>query len=460
MALTRTQMIDAYQTSDRRFDGRFYLCVRTTKIYCKPSCGARKPKPENVDFASTLEDAQRTGFRPCKRCRPDEDASDEANRSLAAIWYRPERFAGAHEMGEYLGKKPTALAEWTRTHAHRTPLRLLNAAKVERAMALLREPSLSVGEVGLEVGFESQSVYYERFGEFTGLAPGAYRSLGAEFTVDLGPESAVRATMRTMGRDPGSATERVTGDRLEFVAGDVVVTATVSGSKLNVRTEGDPYLAHHIVVRMFGLGQDVDGFRASIESSPLAGAHQSFGPLRLPMTADAYEALAWSILGQQIALPFAYQLRRTLYDLASDPIRDGFTTRLEPARVANLNPAELTSRKFSARKVEYLLGVSAQIVSGELDLEAMARHSAVDVASRLTAIRGLGPWTVNYVMMRGLGFADCLPVGDTGLRSGLTRAVGGERQLTVSEIETAMNVYRPHRSLATYLLWQSLGGAA
>lgn len=454
-------MVDAYMAGDARFDGRFFTCVHTTGIYCYPSCRARKPKPENVSFVATVEEAQRLGFRACKRCKPNQpivDPADLASTILRSIWEHPERFADTTDLQRLVGKKSSALAEFTRMHAQRAPLQLLNDARIAAAKRLLLGTNRSVGEIALEVGFESQSTFYEQFAKLVGMAPITYRGLtkANHFELALPVEQPILPVLKTLGRDPFSPTERVEGNQIVFSTRTGLARAEVGHGFVRCVTEGDALDAHGAVCRYFGFGQDAAAFAASLNGDALGDLVRKNAALRVPLTGDIFEAVLWSIIGQQINLPFAFMLRRRLYEKVGKPLKDGFYRPLNPADVAKIDASDLLSFQFSQRKAEYIVDTARLIEADVLSIHNMATESAMLVEKRLLAIRGLGPWSVNYIMMRGLGLSDCLPLGDTGLRAALERLHSADEKLSTEAVESLMDRYRPYRSLATYHLWQSL----
>jgi len=125
-----------------------------------------------------------------------------------------------------------------------------------------------------------------------------------------------------------------------------------------------------------------------------------------------------------------------------------------PAAIARLEPADLRAWQYSRSKAEYLIGAARLIVAGTLDLAGLPGMSATRAERSLLAVRGLGPWSVNYVMMRSLGFADCVPLGDTGVTSGLRTLFKLEERPDIDATRRLMTVFSPHRSLATAHLWQ------
>jgi len=178
--------------------------------------------------------------------------------------------------------------------------------------------------------------------------------------------------------------------------------------------------------------------------------------LRIPQTLDAYEALVWVIVGQQVNLEFASVCRARLIELCGTPAGAGALVHPTPAQVAKLDYGDLTALQFSGRKAEYLIDISRCIAAGELDLEGLAGASAEHIQKTLLAVRGLGPWSVQYLMMRAFGLADCVPVGDSGLVSALKTFFELDEKPDASETLRLMEVFAPDRSLASFHLWKSL----
>jgi len=164
------------------------------------------------------------------------------------------------------------------------------------------------------------------------------------------------------------------------------------------------------------------------------------------------------VVGQQISLPFAFTLRRRLAELCgSHAPTDNLIAPPTAAQVARLDYADLTPLQFSQRKAEYLVDAARLAVSGNLPLEALAQTAtAPQIEARMLALRGFGPWSANYVMMRGFGLADCAPLGDTGLSAGLQRFFALGYRPNAPQTVALLEPFAPHRSLATAHLWASL----
>ena len=186
-----------------------------------------------------------------------------------------------------------------------------------------------------------------------------------------------------------------------------------------------------------------------------------FGPLvvRLPglrivQSATVFEALTWAIIGQQINLPFAISLRRSFIGQAGRLHSSGLWCYPEAADVARLELDTLTSRKFSRAKAETLLRVARMAADGELDLGL--NDDPQRSAAQLLAIKGVGPWTVNYTLLRGYGYADCSLEGDVAVRSAIGLAQGMAEKPSIAQAQDWLAAYAPHRTMAAAYLWASL----
>jgi DNA-3-methyladenine glycosylase II len=176
--------------------------------------------------------------------------------------------------------------------------------------------------------------------------------------------------------------------------------------------------------------------------------------LRIVQSATVFEALTWAIIGQQINLPFAISLRRTFIGQAGRVHSSGLWCYPEAGDVARLGLDVLTSRKFSRAKAETLLRVARMVADGELDLRLDDDPQAS--AAKLLAVKGIGPWTVNYTLLRGYGYADCSLEGDVAVRSAIGRLLGMAEKPSIAQAQTWLAAYAPHRTMAAAYLWASL----
>jgi AraC family transcriptional regulator, regulatory protein of adaptative response / DNA-3-methyladenine glycosylase II len=462
-----------------RYDGKFIVGVLTTGIYCLPSCRAKPPKPENVRMFKTEEEALAAGLRACKRCRPDlfyrgEDEGVALFEGLTArVRADPDKFSDAGALAATCGVSLTKLGEVMRDHAQLAPVAWLRRERVRAACHLLHAGEDRIADIGFGVGFESESVFHRQFFATTRVTPGAYRALQTTTVFLLHLPSAWREQeiLAYHARDAESACERVDGRRIfkALATGDGPVILEVSLENEgawcrghSARRLGQDTMAklHGAALRMLGLATDTAGFeaRASRNENFASLAARRKG-LRLPVTPTAFDGLCWAIIGQQVNVAFAAALRREAINLAGEPVE---AMRAHPAaeRVADLDIADLTRRRFSRSKAEYLVHAAREVASGRLPVEYLGEGSAIAGEKRLTNIRGIGTWTARYALMRGAAFADCAPVGDSALATALQRLHRTEERPEAAAVHEMMRVYSPHRSLATAHLWASLKDAA
>lgn len=211
---------------------------------------------------------------------------------------------------------------------------------------------------------------------------------------------------------------------------------------------------------------DILGLR--IDPTPFmqsAGGDALLGPvirrlpgLRIVQSATVFEALTWAIIGQQINLPFAIALRRTFIRQAGRPHPSGLWCYPEAGDVARLGVEELTSRKYSRAKAETLLRLARLVDEGKL---LLARDDdPAHATEALLAVKGIGPWTVNYTLLRGYGYPDCSLHGDVAIRTAFQRLLGEAAKPGIARTEALLARYKPHRTMAAAYLWASLNQSA
>jgi AraC family transcriptional regulator, regulatory protein of adaptative response / DNA-3-methyladenine glycosylase II len=473
MRMSNSQMYSRFAASDPAWNGRFFTGVLTTGIYCLPSCKARKAKPGNVRFFPTCAAAREAGLRPCMKCHPDDFARgadpvlESIEELVAEVRGDPGRFADARSIVRRSGFGTTRCFELIRQHFHSTPADLLLGARIERARRLLIGGDSSVTEAAGESGFESISVFHEHFRSQNGMTPAAYRDLrsGGPFSVDLPQGFPLPHLLRTLGRDPVSATERLEGTTYETASDLDGVPALVrvqfgsAGAAVSIESQSpigaaEAAAAHRQVAGMLGLGQDAAAFSRLARRLGLGRLVSGRTGLRLSQTPGVMDGLLWCIIGQQINLPFACVLKRRLVENLGIRLPGGLYSLPTAGAIARLDPSDLRQWQYSRQKAAYLIGAARLVAEGKLDLTALRSMSATRAERTLLAVRGLGPWSVNYLMMRSLGFADCVPIGDTGVTSGLKSLFRLDERPDGDATRRLMSVFSPHRSLATAHLWQ------
>ena len=343
-----------------------------------------------------------------------------------------------------------------------------------QAAVRLADGAVTVEAAHRETGHASASAFARAFRERFHATPRAFAALRHTGRLRIhydGPFDT--ATVLTyLGRDPHNAAERVAGRRytrhLPVGASQLLVHIELGETACTVALpdapDGETALAvHGAVTRLLGLAQPLKDFHAHAGDHPVMGALLRRWPgLRVPQTPTPWEALCWAVLGQQINLAFAYRLRNRLVRLANgvapDVPQDGTPLPFpSPEQVLAVPDEALTAQQFSRGKVRYLKAAAAALTDGELGRLLRDGASPDEVMPALRRVTGIGPWTGNYVLMRGLGHADALPVGDAGLRNAMRLCFGLDALPNVAQQEALMAPFHPYRSLACYYLWKALG---
>lgn len=268
-------------------------------------------------------------------------------------------------------------------------------------------------------------------------------------------------------RDPQEIAEQVTGQVLRkgliwrdrpacltiaLRAGHAEAGLAVDGSVLD--HDREMFLA--MVRRMLGLSQQVEAFEQSYRDHPQVGRLIAQQPgLRVPVTATPFEALTWAVTGQQISVHAAVSLRRKLIRLAGRQHSSGLFCYPEPHQLALLTEDDLRQAGFSLAKARTLLTLSRLIVEGRLPLEQWLHTLPVDeMQRRLQEVRGIGPWTINYLLLRGFGWLDGSLHGDVAVRKGLQRLLALPELLSIEQTRQWLAEFSPWRALVAAHLWK------
>ncbi|WHZ00622.1 DNA-3-methyladenine glycosylase [Neobacillus sp. YX16] len=249
----------------------------------------------------------------------------------------------------------------------------------------------------------------------------------------------------------------------------IIEVSSEDGDHLIIRFLGESMqtttVIHAEVVRYvrewFDLDRDISPFYSMAKEDPLLGpAVDSFYGLRIIGIPDLFEALCWGILGQQINLSFAYTLKRRLVEkFGRSVVHDGITYWVfpSPEDITGLQVEELESLRMTKKKSEYLIGVAQLMVEEKLTKEKLLNLSNhKDAEKMLVKIRGIGPWTANYVLMRCLRYPSAFPIDDVGLHNAIKHRLGKELKPTKEEIIKLAVNWTNWESYATFYLWRYL----
>ncbi|WP_256250847.1 DNA-3-methyladenine glycosylase [Nitrosomonas sp. Nm51] len=238
---------------------------------------------------------------------------------------------------------------------------------------------------------------------------------------------------------------------IQFLSQCAEVRLNIDYPSISINTDKLPELA----VRMLGLNQPIDRFEGSVSQHPqLANLINRQTGLRVPIAASAFEALSWAITGQHISVAAAISLRRKLIQLAGLQHSGGLYCYPDALHIANLRIIDLRQIGFSQNKAQTLLTVSQLIVSGDLELHNHQKEPPVkQISQQLLKIRGIGPWTVNYVSLRGYGCLNSSLHGDSAVRRGLQILMSYVEPPNEDQTRRWLENFSPWRALVAAHLW-------
>jgi len=469
--------VRAVQSKDARFDGWFFTAVLTTGIYCRPSCPAMPPRPENMRFFPSAAAAQQAGFRACKRCRPDASPGSPEWNVRADLVARAMRLIadgvidadGVPGLARRLGYSVRQLERQLLAELGAGPLALARAQRAQTARLLIETTAVPLGEVAFAAGFASIRTFNDTVREVFALTPGELRRRAARghpapspgvlclrlpFRAPLCPDNlfghlaatavagveewrdgAYRRTLR-LPRGPGVVTLRPMADHI--------------GCQLSLADLRDLATAISRCRRLLDLDADPDAVADLLSSDPVLATLVRKAPgRRVPGTVDAPEFAVRAVLGQQVSTAAARTHAARLAAAYGEPVADpaGGLSRLfpDPAALAAADPAALAVPR--SRRESFAV-LAAALAAGRIDLSPGGDWQ--EARLRLAALPGIGPWTVETIAMRGLGDPDAFAATDLGVRAA-ARELG--LPATPAVLAQRSAAWRPWRAYAVQYLW-------
>lgn len=474
----RYRAIDA---RDARFDGQFVTAVRSTGIYCRPSCPARTPKPSNVTFYPTSAAAHEAGYRACKRCLPEAapgspewdlrgDAAARAMRLIADGVVEREGVAG---LAARLGYSTRHLTRLLTDELGAGPLALARAQRAHTARLLLVGTDLPAADVAFSAGFASIRQFNDTVRAVFGMTPTDLRARRRTDSVRSTAPGAIDLVLAH--RAPLDATGLFDWMAVRAVSGAEVGTPTsfartlrldsgVAWFELRADSAGRVRLRARLqhlrdlgalvarARRLFDLDSDPAAVDAALRALPeVAPLVERVPGIRVPGAAGPHEMLIRAMVGQQISVAAARTALSALTDALGERVEahEG-TDRLFPTMSAIAERGHEVLRGPGAR-IRAITGAAAALADGRLTLtsgdDGLAQRAA------LLAMPGIGPWTADYVRMRVTGDPDITLPGDVAVRTGAA-TVGipaDPRGLEEWAVRAA-----PWRSYLTTHLWRAV----
>ncbi len=462
----------ALAARDPRFDGRFFVAVGSTGIYCRSVCTAKTPRRESCTFHRSAAAAERAGYRPCMRCRPElapgSAPVDAAGRLAAAAAERIEDNAlgemSVARLAAELGVSDRHLRRVMEREYGVSPIELAQTQRLLMAKRLLTDTRMPVGEVAFASGFASLRRFNALFTERYRLSPTALRrSAGAAgesnvLVCELGyrPPLDWPAMLRFLRHRATRGVEVVSADAYSRTVaigkhrGWVTVVRGARPNSLRVEVPASlaPVLAPLLarVKRLFDLGAT-----PAIIEEHLGELARARPGLRVPGCFGGFEMAVRAILGQQVSVQGATTLAGRFAEAFGEPIETPVPglTHLAPtaARVASARVEEIAAIGIPRARAASMHALAMAVASGQVVLDRCA--DPVAAIYQLQQLPGIGEWTAQYVAMRALGWPDAFPHTDLGVR----KALGMPTPKQALEMAEA---WRPWRAYAVMHLWASL----
>jgi AraC family transcriptional regulator of adaptative response / DNA-3-methyladenine glycosylase II len=469
---------------DPRFDGKFFIAVTTTGIYCRPICPSRYAKRAHVRFFGSPAAAEAAGFRPCLRCRPEAAPGTPAWLGTAAVVRRALRLINEGALDEEsvetlagrLGIGPRHLLRLFGRHVGASPIAVAQTRRLHFAVCLLEETSLPITQIAMAAGFGSCRRFNDAFRNTYRRAPRELRRAGRRAGAAGGAEEVV---LRLAYRPPYdfahvreflaaraiSGVERVDAHSYaRTVACEsghalIRVSALPGEDALELRVAGAPAATllqlSSVARRVFDLAADPERIGVELATDALIGPLVRARPgLRIPGAWDPFECAVRAVLGQQVSVAAGRTLVGRLVQRAGRTVRgagEGLTHLFPDA--AAVAAAHLGDLGLTRARAATLQALARAVLERRIDFAAAPE----EVTAAMAKLPGIGPWTAQYVALRALGEPDAMPTGDLVLR----RIAGpAGRPLSVRELEARGRGWQPWRGYAVMHLWRAAADRA
>ncbi len=475
----------ARKSRDVRFDGRFYIGVRTTGIYCRPICPANTPKSENVTFFPTAAAASEAGYRPCLRCRPEcapgtpawNGTSTTVRRGLKLIAGGALDDSNVEDLATRLGVTSRHLRRLFTRHLGASPLAVAHTQRLQFAKQLIDQTKLPMQDIAVAAGYGSIRRFNDSFVKTYGRSPRELRRVG-ENSDAAGSETALtvklacsmpfdwQALLAFFAARAIPGVEWLDGERylrtvkIDAQPGVIALRPDAGSVSLTMHGISTPNI-FPVVQRcreMFDLDAPMQEISSVLSRDAVLRLLLEKNPgVRVPGAWNGFELTVRAILGQQISVKAATTIAGRIAKAYGEPVRDhGFSGLAylfpSPERLAR---ARFNNVGVTRGRAETLRRVAKAVVDGSLTFDP-SQDPAVFHESMI-AIPGIGEWTTQYVAMRALKNPDAFPAADLGLLRAFDEP--GRQRLRPAQLEEMSQSWRPWRAYAALLLWSSAPGS-
>jgi AraC family transcriptional regulator, regulatory protein of adaptative response / DNA-3-methyladenine glycosylase II len=474
MKLDRRVCARARLARDARFDGKFFIAVKSTRVYCRPICPARTCKESNVRYYPTAAAAAEAGFRPCLRCRPECSPGTPAwlgtpstvSRGLRLIAENGLTDGGVEDLAEKLGIGTRHLRRLFLKHLGATPSAVAQTQRLHFAKKLIDDTNLPMGDVALASGFGCVRRFNAAISKTYHRTPTQIRHLAQPakatsqdhyvFRLRYRPPFHWKALLAFLAPRATPGVEHV-GDgkysrsiSLDGNAGWFEVAHDEPNHSLMVRLHFPNPRALFAIVqsirKMFDLNADWPTIGRTLNKDAVLAELIAAAPgLRVPGSWNGFELATRAILGQQVTVKGATTLAGRLAQRFGRTISGNGTSHLFPAPEV-VAGAKLESVGLPRARAESIRALARAVSDGTVRFDGVADSS--EFVGNLCKLPGIGPWTAQYVAMRAIGEPDAFPSGDLGL----LRALG---MRSSRELEERSQLWRPWRAYAAMHLWNA-----
>ncbi|NNC77385.1 MAG: DNA-3-methyladenine glycosylase 2 family protein [Woeseiaceae bacterium] len=473
---------------DARFDGQFFVGVKTTGIYCRPICPANSPKSENIDFYPTAAAASEAGFRPCLRCRPEcapgtpawHGTSTTVRRGLRLIASGALDDGNVENLADRLGVTSRHLRRLFSKHLGASPLSVAHTQRLHFAKRLIDQTDLPLAEIAIAAGYGSVRRFNDAFRKTYSRPPREIRRKGRDSVPVLDTSAlSVHLSYRQpfdwqqllsfmRGRAiPGvesvSDTSYARTVRINDRIGVIDVRHDPAAGNLVLTVHGvatsDLFSVIQKVREIFDLDAPVADIGKILARDTVLKQHlKAYPGIRVPGSWEGFELTVRAILGQQISVKAATTLSGRIVERYGTPIGAAMDSRFEEAGLTHLFPApkQLVRAHFNnlgivGARIDTIRRIAKAVVDGELDFDAAQDPDAF--CERLTSIRGIGDWTAQYVAMRALKHPDAFLQSDLGLLRAFDKP--DQPRMKPNALKALAEDWRPWRAYAALLLWST-----
>jgi AraC family transcriptional regulator of adaptative response / DNA-3-methyladenine glycosylase II len=469
----------AFIARDRRFDGWFFMGVSSTGIYCRPICPVRAPQARNCSFYRSAAAAERAGFRPCLRCRPElapgNGLLDLSSRlAQAAARLIEEGFLSGRSLDDLARRVGVTSRHLRRIFEAEFGVTMIEFAQTHRlliAKRLLTDTGLSMTDVALASGFGSVRRFNDVFQSRYGLNPLRLRKAARvpdnttmRFELAYRPPFSWAGVLEFLAHRCIPGVEQVSQDvyirliqlhqggrrlagwiNVSHVAQRHALAVTVSASLL-------PAIAQ-LLARVRGVFDT--GCRPDLVDAHLGPLIGDMPGMRVPGAFDGFEIAVRAVAGQQISVLNARAILGRIAERFGSPVPDTLDGLLhafpDAHTLARLAPEDLIGTGLIRIRAEAILAIAREVAEGRIILEPLVPLE--ETLAALRQIRGVGEWTVQYIAMRALGWPNAFPEGDAVLRKRLGCA-------TAAQLNEHASQWAPWRAYATVHIWRQREGEA